>query len=119
MRLSFSAFPDGLAGGALLLLRASLILSLADAQIAAPAADSRLVFLFYLFAAMIGAGLFARGAAILSVIGFAMLTNIANLAELPAFLVHGLDAAALALIGPGAYSLDAHRFGRQIFRLPR
>jgi hypothetical protein len=33
--------------------------------------------------------------------------------------VQGLDAAALALIGPGAYSLDAQRFGRQTFRLPR
>jgi len=26
-------------------------------------------------------------------------------------------AAALALLGPGAYSIDAHRFGRRVIRL--
>jgi uncharacterized membrane protein YphA (DoxX/SURF4 family) len=29
-----------------------------------------------------------------------------------------LDALALALLGPGAYSIDAHRFGRRVVVLP-
>ena len=29
-----------------------------------------------------------------------------------------LDAAALAMLGPGAYSLDARRFGRRVIHFP-
>jgi hypothetical protein len=29
-----------------------------------------------------------------------------------------LDALALALLGPGAYSIDAYRFGRRVVVLP-
>jgi uncharacterized membrane protein YphA (DoxX/SURF4 family) len=29
-----------------------------------------------------------------------------------------LDAVALALLGPGAYSLDSYRFGRRVVLLP-
>jgi len=28
------------------------------------------------------------------------------------------DALALALLGPGAYSLDAYRYGRRLITLP-
>jgi len=35
-----------------------------------------------------------------------------------AFLVlHGIDALALALLGAGAYSVDARLFGRRVIRL--
>ena len=34
-------------------------------------------------------------------------------------LVFALNALALALLGPGAYSLDARRFGRRLVVLPR
>jgi hypothetical protein len=30
-----------------------------------------------------------------------------------------LDAAAVAMLGPGAYSLDSRRFGRRVIRFPR
>ncbi|HZX77768.1 hypothetical protein [Lysobacter sp.] len=33
-------------------------------------------------------------------------------------LMTGLCAAALALLGPGAYSLDAYLFGRRVVKLP-
>jgi hypothetical protein len=33
-------------------------------------------------------------------------------------LVPALDALALALLGPGAYSVDSHRFGRRLVVLP-
>ena len=29
----------------------------------------------------------------------------------------GLDAVALALLGPGAYSVDSHRFGRRVIEM--
>jgi hypothetical protein len=30
-----------------------------------------------------------------------------------------LDAAAVAMLGTGAYSLDSRRFGRRVIRFPR
>jgi hypothetical protein len=33
-------------------------------------------------------------------------------------IVLSLDALALALLGPGAYSLDSRRFGRRLVVLP-
>jgi hypothetical protein len=35
-----------------------------------------------------------------------------------AALILSLDALALALLGPGAYSVDSHRFGRRLVVLP-
>jgi len=37
---------------------------------------------------------------------------------IPAGALICLDAAALVLLGPGAYSLDAYRFGRRLIVLP-
>jgi len=34
-------------------------------------------------------------------------------------IIVSLDIIALALLGPGAYSVDASRFGRRVFVLPR
>jgi hypothetical protein len=34
-------------------------------------------------------------------------------------VVVSLDAAALALLGPGAYSVDSYRFGRRVLVLPQ
>jgi hypothetical protein len=40
-----------------------------------------------------------------------------NASSTPALMM-GLCAAALALLGPGAYSLDAYLFGRRVVKLP-
>lgn len=110
-------FPPGLPGLALLLLRASvalaLLLSVYGHRQALPgwihvAATliSLVVSVGYLtpivaFAALICHALiwFAVGA------GF----DAAVIA-----LVFAVDALALALLGPGAYSVDSHRFGRRL-----
>jgi putative oxidoreductase len=41
-----------------------------------------------------------------------------NHKSIVAALSSSLDAAALAMLGPGAYSLDAHRFGHRVIRFP-
>lgn len=33
-------------------------------------------------------------------------------------IIFALDATALALLGPGAYSIDSHRYGRRVLMLP-
>ena len=35
-----------------------------------------------------------------------------------AVLLSSLDAAAVAMLGPGAYSLDARRFGHRVIHFP-
>jgi hypothetical protein len=107
-------FPTGAPGIALLMLRFSLAATILDkgsgGMMLAPS-------LFYLAAVQ----------SFLLCLGF--LTPFVSISvcllELTAFLVPvhtawryvalpGTNAAAIALLGPGAYSLDARRFGRRV-----
>lgn len=116
----FSMFPQGGPGLALLLLRisvaATFLVNLANPSSVAPR--------YLLFAC---AGLIALALSIgfltpfLAVIACA--SSVANLliGSLPSNLISVLpilDAAALALLGPGAYSLDARLFGRRVMVVP-
>jgi putative oxidoreductase len=59
------------------------------------------------FAAVLAVALQLRAATSVSVVGSGMVVTAV------------LDALALAVLGPGAYSLDAHRFGRrEVILLP-
>jgi hypothetical protein len=112
-------FPLGLPGLALLLLRVSVALTL-------------LVSL-YIREQELAAGLLAVAwlLAILLVVGFltpfvsviAVAAQLLSLSGLTGPLegvigVSALNAVALALLGPGAYSIDASRFGRRVVDLP-
>lgn len=112
-------YPDGAPGAALLLLR------LSSAALAYPALArlSPLPGGWWPVAAPVAAlilslvaGFGARTAALLLA-----LTLVANLfttrGELPFVLAAIGQTIALALLGPGAWSLDAHRFGRRVIRL--
>lgn len=69
-----------------------------------------------LVAALLG-GLFARVAAAISAAVIGALSIGAGLPTGAAVALHSLSAVALAMLGPGAYSLDALLFGRRVIKL--
>lgn len=114
-------FPPGLPGLALLLLRLSVAVAL----------------LLHAYAHQDGLPGWIHGTAILIslVVSVGYLTPIAAAAALACHvlvwlevgaqadvvvvaLVPAIDALALALLGPGAYSVDSRRFGRRLVVLP-
>ena len=114
MRL-FSIYPTGRAGIALLLMRISLSLVLiqsASREMAAVAPAWTAVLPWLLAAAAFcGAGttlVASAGAIVLIVLSTAVDDPLAG-----SHACAILDAVALVLLGPGAYSLDARLFGRR------
>jgi hypothetical protein len=115
----FSMFPVGLPGLALLLIRASVALTL--------------LLQCYVERQGISGWIHAAATAIAAALCVGYLTPIASASAL---LLHGsiwfgagidsaagaiivaLDGIALALLGPGAYSLDSRLFGRRLVVLP-
>lgn len=114
MQRLFSMFPEGGPGAGLLLLRLSVALSmllhpsggpLMHALLALPAIGLCLGVLTPLLAAM---------CCLFSFYDFMVLGG----ATLPEAGIKILAAGALALLGPGAHSLDARLFGRRVITLP-
>lgn len=113
-------YPDGSQGVALLLLRLSLAViafpSLARSwpasanwwPVAIPAAALGLA---------LAAGFGTRAAALLLTATLVAGLVSAEAALAPFLAVSSGSAASLALLGPGAYSIDAHRFGRRVIRV--
>ncbi|MBB6093981.1 putative membrane protein YphA (DoxX/SURF4 family) [Povalibacter uvarum] len=112
-------FPPGLPGLALLLLRASVAAALlleshGHRQAlpgwihAAAVLISLAVFAGYLTPIVAAAALAYHAA-----IWFAF-----DIDSVAVAITFSLDALALALLGPGAYSVDARRFGRRLVVLP-
>jgi hypothetical protein len=112
-------FPQGLPGIALLLLRVSVALTVLlhvyarHQELPAWYADALL-----LLAVMLVVGIVTPILALLAMavqfIGPPGLT----VPSAVVVMASTLDALALALLGPGAYSLDALRFGRRVVDLP-
>ena len=119
MQRLFSTFPGGPPGAGLLLLRAALALPLIYAGIAAASSPNPAV-----------AELILAAAAILLLVGFwtpisggliaVMELGLAwSRPEAPWALLQVVAlCAALALLGPGGYSLDARLFGRKQIQIP-
>lgn len=75
-------------------------------------------FAFYLIAIMVGAGLRMRSAATVAA-ALAVVAFVSTRPDLHGeFIAHAIDAFVLAIVGPGAFSLDARLFGRTTVRLP-
>ncbi len=115
----FSMFPAGLPGLALLLLRGSVVIGLliddygrGNAVFGWRQAGTLLV------SAALAVGYLTPIAALVAIVihGLAWLAVGIDSAALAVALF--LDAMALALLGPGAYSLDSWRFGRRRIELP-
>ena len=120
MQRLFSTFPQGLPGIGLALLRATVAIPLVQQAIvgllnASPTAPL---------------GLVAAGAALLLLVGLwtpmaGVLVAVAELglalshpAEPWTFVHFGTLGAALAMLGPGGWSVDARLFGRKRIQIP-
>ncbi len=111
----FGTFPDGKAGAGLLLLRISLALTLFEhARKLGLASVSLLTMLAYSTAALlifIGS-LTPAVASVCSIVSaFTFATSHPHICVIPVMQL--LTFGALALLGAGAYSLDAHLYGRR------
>lgn len=112
------AFPSGKAGVALVLFRLSAAVWIAGAGSQVPVYDVKWTALAYLTSIGLVSGFptrFIAGACALVASAIAATVHVYPLACSAAFV---LSMLALALIGPGAYSLDAVLFGRRTIYLP-
>jgi uncharacterized membrane protein YphA (DoxX/SURF4 family) len=114
-------FPPGLPGVALLLLRVSVATALLVDNYAhrteLPGWAHAIAILISL---VISVGYLTPivAAAALALHALVWLTLGSHVDGLAVALILSLDAVALALLGPGAYSLDSRRFGRRLVVLP-
>jgi putative oxidoreductase len=122
-RRSFSAFPDGWPGHGLLLLRLTLGLPLIYLG-AADLAAGHVTPIPQLAAAIAGiflvSGLFTPVAGVVIVLSqawMALAPAFANDSERSMRLFLAAAAASVAMLGPGAWSVDARRFGRKVFEI--
>ena len=106
-------------GAALFLLRFSVSISLVTPPYGRIPPHSLQTWGFAALALALAIGLYTRVAAGLSVLTAIILVTI--VANLPARSLMGfaLPAIALAMIGPGAASLDSRLFGRRKITLPK
>jgi hypothetical protein len=114
-------FPPGLPGLALLLLRAAVAIALLlDAYGHREALPSWVHVTVILISLVVSVGYLTPivAAAALACHAFMWLAAGADFNAAVTALVFALDAMALALLGPGAYSLDSRRFGRRLVVLP-
>jgi uncharacterized membrane protein YphA (DoxX/SURF4 family) len=115
MQKLFSMFPGGAPGVALLMMRLYLGAALISATIPAVAQQATAFsFLQLLFALAIVIGLTTPiAAALVAIIEANSLYGQASPLGVPSLALIVI-ATALALLGPGAYSIDARLFGRRL-----
>ena len=114
-----SRYPDGIAGTALLLLRLSCALAVFPAFTALwPQAEStRLAVAATFLAASLAAGIGTRVTALVLAISLAISLSSAHGERALLLMSAAGSTGALLLRGAGAYSIDAHRYGRRVIRL--
>jgi hypothetical protein len=118
MQRLFSMFPAGLPGVALVLLRSSVALTiLLQAYTQQEEPPIWLAVALFSLSVLLIVGFFTPILAMLamSVQLLGILHGSLLMRALAGILL--LNAAALALLGPGAYSHDARRFGRRVVEL--
>lgn len=112
-------FPSGPPGIALLILRTSVAITvLLHDYSQRQELAAWLIACFLLLAISLIAGLLTPILALLSVAVQFLGPWTATMPTGGLLVVSMLNALALALLGPGAYSLDAVRFGRRVVNLP-
>src|SRR5262245_44111707 len=116
MQRLYSMFPAGGPGIGLLLLRLSLAATLVVQAWARQTTTD--AWLLPSFASFLTVGLFTPIVAVLSGL-FELSRAVLSRADLFRAGIQVAEAAALALLGPGAYSVDALWYGRRLVRGPR
>jgi hypothetical protein len=119
MQRLFSMFPFGLPGLALLLLRASVAIALLLEGYGHPHELTTWVKgAAMLLSVACCAGYLTPIATALGLVFHALIWANLGASSAAGAIITLLDAAALALLGPGAYSVDSHLFGRRVVVLP-
>ena len=118
MSKTILSYPDGVAGIALLFMRlsSSLIAWPVLSRLLEPAGQWPGIVVTALVGAALIAGAFTRIAAALMVAALAALLMNDNGDTLHLLACAGC-VGALALLGPGAFSIDAKWYGRRVIRL--
>ena len=116
MKSMFLAFPGGSVGVGLLLLRLSVAGSLTATLLGSADLQPWMLFLAIMTSIGLCAGFLTRLLAGLSILAVG---NVVTESVAPVLVILNLaDAIALAMIGPGAFSVDARLFGRRTVVLP-
>ncbi|HKQ40804.1 MAG TPA: hypothetical protein VJ063_22240 [Verrucomicrobiae bacterium] len=116
MQRLFSMFPQGGPGVALLLLRISVAATfLINAANQSAVASIRLVFVgIWLVFISLSIGFLTPYLSVIACVSALANLLIGSQSGSLTCVLPICDAAALALLGPGAYSLDARLFGRRV-----
>ncbi|WP_051256579.1 hypothetical protein [Cystobacter fuscus] len=114
MQRLFSMFPEGGPGVGLLLLRLSVALSLLLLPSGGPLMHAMLALLVIGLCLGVLTPTLAVACVLFSFYDFMIMGG----ATLPEAGIRLLAAGALALLGPGAHSVDAWLFGRRVVTLP-
>jgi uncharacterized membrane protein YphA (DoxX/SURF4 family) len=123
LRHSFSAFPDGLPGQGLLLLRVTVGLPLVYWGIAGLTAlgfSAIPKFAAALAGILLISGLYTAAAGAVIVLAEAWMVVSPAIGRHHEPWLHiflGALSASVAMLGPGAWSVDARRFGRKVFEI--
>jgi hypothetical protein len=112
-------FPTGLPGLALLFLRASVAFAVVVETYAhAQTTAGWLKVAAVLIAAALSAGYLTPIAAAMAIAYEVLLWSGFVTGDSAQAIIVCLDSLALALLGPGAYSIDGYLFGRRVVVLP-
>lgn len=115
----FSTFPPGWPGVGLLILRCSVAIAmLFESGFSHPVSPGWIQALAILLSIALFAGYMTPIAAAICLFFHALIWCRLGVGSMALAIIMCLDLIALALLGPGGYSVDAFRFGRRVIVVP-